>query len=44
MASQEADWKSALVLTGVVTDSGTIDPVPDLVARDLAEVARTLLG
>ena len=44
MAAAEPDWKSALVLTGVATDGEAVYPAPDLVATDLAEVARILLG
>jgi 4-nitrophenyl phosphatase len=44
MASAEPDWKAALVLTGVATSHENLDPTPDLVASDLAEVARILLG
>ena len=40
----EPGWQAALVLTGVATEDQVIDPVPNLVARDLAEFARTLLG
>ena len=43
LASAEPGWRSALVLTGVSAGQG-LDPAPDLVASDLAEVARILLG
>ena len=44
MAAEEPGWKAALVLTGVATSDENLDPSPDLVANDLAEVARILLG
>ena len=44
MALGEPGWRTALVLTGVATRDQHIHPAPDLVANDLAEVARTLLG
>ena len=44
MALGEPGWHTALVLTGVATREQQIDPAPDLIAADLAEVARTLLG
>lgn len=43
LAAEEPDWRSALVLTGVVTSAKGVEPVPDLVAQDLAEVAEVLL-
>lgn len=43
LAAAEPGWRSALVLTGVSTGE-TFDEAPDLVASDLAEVARILLG
>ena len=43
LASAEPGWRSALVLTGVSAGKD-LDPAPDLVASDLAEVARILLG
>ena len=43
LASAEPGWRSALVLTGVSAGQ-KVDPAPDLVADDLAEVARVLLG
>lgn len=36
-------WKTALVLSGVTPASATLDPVPDLVAPDLAGVGKFLL-
>ena len=44
LAWAEPGWQAALVLTGVAKEDQVTDPVPDLVARDLAEFARTLLG
>jgi HAD superfamily hydrolase (TIGR01450 family) len=43
LASVEPGWRSALVLTGV-SAGRNLDPAPDLVAADLAEVARILVG
>ena len=43
LASAEPGWRSALVLTGVSTGQN-LDSAPDLVAADLAEVARILIG
>jgi ribonucleotide monophosphatase NagD (HAD superfamily) len=43
LATAEPGWRSALVLTGVSAGQ-TLDQAPDLVADDLAEVARILLG
>jgi 4-nitrophenyl phosphatase len=43
LASVEPGWRSALVLTGV-SPGRNLDPAPDLVAADLAEVARILVG
>ncbi len=43
LASAEPGWRSALVLTGVSTGQN-LDPAPDLVAADLAEVVRILIG
>lgn len=43
LASAEPGWRSALVLTGVSTGQN-LDPSPDLVADDLAGVARILIG
>lgn len=44
LARAEPGWKAALVLTGVSTGGPDLFPPPDLVATDLAEVARILLG
>ncbi|MEX0698831.1 MAG: HAD-IIA family hydrolase [Acidimicrobiia bacterium] len=44
LASAEPDWRAALVLTGLSTAGQNLEPAPDLVAGDLAEVARILLG
>ena len=43
LAEAEPGWRSALVLTGV-SAGGNLDHAPDLVASNLAEVARILLG
>jgi 4-nitrophenyl phosphatase len=43
LAAAEPGWRSALVLTGVSTGKD-FDQTPDLIAGDLAEVARVLLG
>ncbi len=43
LASAEPGWRSALVLTGVSVGQ-SLDVAPDLVANDLAGVARILLG
>jgi 4-nitrophenyl phosphatase len=37
------NWKTALVLTGVTTDPDSVDPMPDVIAPDLAAVCRMLL-
>lgn len=42
LAAAEVDWKSILVLTGVVTDPDTADPRPDLVVKDLATAIAVL--
>ena len=44
LAWAEPGWKAALVLTGVAKDDHGLPAVPDLVAGDLAEVARVLIG
>lgn len=44
LAFFEPGWHGALVLSGVATQGQDIHPAPDLVASDLAEVARTLLA
>lgn len=43
LATAEPGWQAALVLTGVSAGQN-LDPAPDLIAGDLAEVARILLG
>jgi HAD superfamily hydrolase (TIGR01450 family) len=43
LAAAEPGWRSALVLTGVSAGQN-LDEAPDLVASDLAEVARVLIG
>ncbi len=43
LASAEPGWRSVLVLTGV-SAGHNLDPAPDLVVEDLAEVARILIG
>lgn len=44
LAAGEPDWRSILVLTGVVSDaSEPVEPPPDLVARDLREAVDTVL-
>ena len=43
LAAAEPGWHSALVLTGVSAGQN-LDVAPDVVANDLAEVARILLG
>lgn len=42
LASAEPGWRSVLVLTGVSAGQN-LDPAPDLMADDLAEVARILI-
>jgi len=44
LAWAEPGWKAALVLSGVSSGDENLDPAPDLVAPDLAEVARLLLA
>jgi 4-nitrophenyl phosphatase len=44
LAWAEPGWKAALVLTGVARDDHDLGGSPDLVAGDLAEVARVLIG
>ena len=44
LAAAEPDWQSVLVLTGVISDSTTVFPPPDLVTRDLAEAVRQIVN
>jgi len=44
LAWAEPGWHAALVLTGVSIADENLDPGPEIVARDLAEVARVLLA
>jgi HAD superfamily hydrolase (TIGR01450 family) len=44
LAWAEPGWHAALVLTGVATGQEVLQHPPDLVASDLAEFARVLLG
>jgi ribonucleotide monophosphatase NagD (HAD superfamily) len=43
LAAAEPDWKSILVLTGVVSDPATVFPPPDMVAVDLAAAISQLI-
>jgi 4-nitrophenyl phosphatase len=44
LAWAEPGWQTALVLSGVTAGPIGIEPVPEIVAPDLAEVARLLIG
>ena len=43
LAAAEPGWRSALVLTGVVTPENGVEPIPDMIAADLASVVEVLL-
>jgi 4-nitrophenyl phosphatase len=43
LAASEPDWRSVLVLTGVVAQPDGVVPTPDMVATDLGELARRLI-
>jgi len=44
LAWAEPGWHAALVMTGVSTGLDSLHPAPEVVARDLAEVARIVLA